>query len=82
MRLRFNNKRARLGLGRWGNGYTYYIDNRTRVEGLNNPLHNSIDDVDLNIVFVVPDKYKEGDGMHISLLFRSLAVFCSSTCSK
>ena len=68
MRLRYNNRRARLGLARWGGGYTYYMRDRTRVEGLNHP-YNLIDDPDVRFVFNVPDKYKEGDGMHVSLLF-------------
>jgi hypothetical protein len=57
-----------LGLGRWGGGYTYYISDRTSVEGLNHP-YNLIDDPDVRLVFDVPDKYKAGDGMRVSLLF-------------
>jgi len=68
MRLIYNNRRAKLGLAGWGGGYTYYISDRTRVEGLNHP-YNLIDDPDVRFVFNVPDKYKEGDGMHISLWF-------------
>ena len=68
MRQRYHNKRARLGLGKWGGGYTYYISDRTSVEGLAHP-YNLIDDPDVQLVFHVPDKYKAGDGMHISLLF-------------
>ena len=68
MRQRCHNKRARLGLGKWGGGYTYYISDRTSVEGLAHP-YNLIDDPNAQLIFHVPDKYKAGDGMHISLLF-------------
>ena len=68
MRERYNNKRARLGLDRWGSGYTYYISDRTKVEVLVHP-YNVIDDPDVRLVFDVPDKYNAGDNMHISLLF-------------
>ena len=68
MRLRYHGKKARLGLGRWGGGYTFYISNATKVEGLA-ATQNLIDDPDVQTVFVVPQKYKGVDGMHISLLF-------------
>ena len=68
MRLRYDGKRARLGLEKWGGGYTFYISNATKVEGLA-ATQNLIDDPDVQTVFVVPQKYKGDDGMHISLLF-------------
>ncbi|MFM7989207.1 MAG: hypothetical protein ACKPKO_58825 [Candidatus Fonsibacter sp.] len=49
-------------------GYTFYISNATKVEGLA-ASQNLIDDPDVQTVFVVPNNHKEGDGMHISLLF-------------
>ena len=67
IRERYNNKRARLGLGRWGGGYTYYIDDRSVVEGLVKP-YNIFSDPDVKRVFKVPKKHKENDDLHISLL--------------
>jgi hypothetical protein len=68
MRLRYNGKKARLGLGGWGGGYTFYISKATKVEGLA-ATQNLIDDPDVQTVFVVPQKHKGDDGMHLSLLF-------------
>lgn len=67
IRERYNGRRARLGLGKWGNGFTYYINDDTVVEGLEKPF-NIFSDPDVHFVFHVPDKYKAGDGMHVSLL--------------
>ena len=66
IRQRYDGRRARLGMDRWGNGYTFYIDTRTRVEGLSDQ-QNLFDDPQVNFVFHVPNKLKAGDGMHVSM---------------
>ncbi|MFM7977847.1 MAG: hypothetical protein ACKPKO_00900, partial [Candidatus Fonsibacter sp.] len=67
MSSRYNGRRARLGLERWGGGHTFYINNQTKVEGLAS-IHSLIDDPDVRTVFVVPHKHKQFDDMHISVL--------------
>ena len=65
IQARYNGMHARLYCDRWGRGYTFYI-NRAIVDGL--PEYGLVNDPDLLRVFNVPNKYKEGDGFHISLL--------------
>jgi hypothetical protein len=67
IRGRYSGRRARLGLDRWGNGHTFYINNQTVVEGLERP-YNIFNDPDVDRVFRVPGKRKPHDGLHVSLL--------------
>ena len=62
---RYNGKRARLLCDRWGNGYTFYLKG-AKVDGAA-PEDNIVNDPDVHFVFNVPNKYKAGDGLHISL---------------
>jgi hypothetical protein len=67
IRERYNGRRARLGLGRWGGGYSSYVSDDTVVEGLERP-YNIFSDPDVRFVFRVPGKYRANDDMHVSLL--------------
>ncbi|MFM7981512.1 MAG: hypothetical protein ACKPKO_19560, partial [Candidatus Fonsibacter sp.] len=49
IRSRYHGRRARLGLERWGGGYTFYISGATKVEGLA-ATHNLFDDPDVRTV--------------------------------